>query len=105
LLYAGGMDIQKFILESLRLGKSRRQIEVLIVTQFHIDFIRAQLAFDEATKNLVDSCMATTQQQFKAQLIEQIQTTHAAAIEGRNHGAAIAAANSPGQPGKLVLSC
>jgi len=49
--------------------------------------------------------MATTQQQFKAQLIEQVQVTHAAVIEGRNHGAAIAAANSPGQPGKLVLSC
>jgi len=33
------MDIQKFILDSLRLGKTRRQIELAVVTQFHIDFV------------------------------------------------------------------
>jgi len=57
-----------------------------------LTFEQARTAFDETTQSLVDSCMTTTQQQFKAQLIEQVQATHAAAIEDRNHGAAIAAA-------------
>jgi len=46
--------------------------------------------------------MATTQQQFKAQLIEQVQATHAA-IEDRNHGAAIAAANLLAKLGKISI--
>jgi len=70
-----------------------------------LTFEQARAAFDEATQTLVDSCMDTTQRQFKAQLIEQIQTTHAAAIEDRHHGAAIAAANLLVKPRKLVLSC
>jgi len=48
--------------------------------------------------------METTHQQFKAQLIELVQTTHAAAIEDRNHTAAIAAATLLAKPGNLVLS-
>jgi len=98
------MEFEKFILDSLQLGKTRRQIEVALVTQFHIDFLQAQAAFDEATQTLVDSYMGTSHQQFKAQLIEQVQTVYAAAIEDRNHGAAIAAANLLAKPGKLVLS-
>jgi len=67
-----------------------------------LSFEQARIAFDETTQSLVDSCMETTQQQFKAQLIEQVQATHAAAIEDRNHGAAIAAANLLAKLAKLV---
>jgi len=68
-----------------------------------LTFEQARIAFDETTQTLVDSCMDTTHQQFKAQLIEQVQATHAAAIEEDcNHGAAIAAANLLAKLGKLV---
>jgi len=64
-----------------------------LVNECHLTFEKARIAIQKATQTLVDSCMDTTHQEFKAQLIEQVQATHAAAIEDRNHGAAIAAAN------------
>jgi len=101
-MYAGGMETQKFILDRLRQGESRQKIEFFLVMHRGFNFKQARAVLEEATQTLVDSCMDTTHQQFKAQLIEQVQATHAAAIEDRNHRAAIAAANFLAKLGELV---
>jgi len=98
----GGMDYQKVILERLRQGESRDKIMWFLFNHYGVSLDKARVAIQKTNQTLVDSCMDTTHQEFKAQLIEQVQATHAAAIEDRNHGAAIAAANLLAKLVKLV---